>query len=135
MRSLWWDRSGRSGRGQLVGRPLKAALNHDLVGLPVAGDEAESRRDGFGHAILGGPLSPGGIEPDSVGGLAVARWLAFRGTLARLVTAETFTADWRIRVWDVSPLCIVRRSVSLGLSGQPAKDAVTVTIPGQAATP
>jgi hypothetical protein len=45
---------------------VRRKLNHDLVGLPVPGDEAESRRDGFGHAILGGSFSPGGIERDSV---------------------------------------------------------------------
>jgi hypothetical protein len=28
-------------------------LNHDLVGLPVPGDEVESRRGRFGHAMLG----------------------------------------------------------------------------------
>lgn len=52
--------------------------NQDLLGLPVLGEEVESRRDRFGHAMLG-PFSPGAIERDSVWG-AVARSVALLRT-------------------------------------------------------
>ena len=34
----------------------RSKLIHDLPGLPVLGEEVESRCDGFRHALFGGPL-------------------------------------------------------------------------------
>jgi hypothetical protein len=34
-------------------------LNQDLLSLPVLGEEVESRRDRFGHALLCGPIGDG----------------------------------------------------------------------------
>jgi hypothetical protein len=58
---------------------LARRTNHDLAGLPAPRDEVESRCDRFGHAMLGGPFSPGAIERDSVWG-AVARSVALLRT-------------------------------------------------------
>jgi hypothetical protein len=48
--------------------PAPATPLEGLIGIaaPGCGDEVESRRDRFGHAMLGGPFSPGAIERDSV---------------------------------------------------------------------
>jgi len=43
----------------------RSKLIHDLLGLPVLGDEVESRRDGFRHALFGGPFGPSVFERDS----------------------------------------------------------------------
>jgi hypothetical protein len=57
--------------------PAPATPLEGLIGIaaPGCGDEVESRRDRLGHAILGGPFSPGAIERDSVrvGGSALGR--------------------------------------------------------------
>ncbi len=39
--------------------------NHDLRGLPVLGEEVDSRCDRFRNALFGGAFGPGGTERDS----------------------------------------------------------------------
>ena len=46
---------------------LGLKLTHDLFGPPVLGEEVDSRRDGFRHALFGGPFGPGDGVPASRG--------------------------------------------------------------------